>query len=282
MRPGKNNKMEEKRKNLQHMLASRISKTNQRKEIKMKVYDEPKVYLLSRPQLNHDGLASFFKDMEAREENYFLNQQDKQIPTDGETLAEIAGRICYCSFGASQGRKTNKEYLGNILEQGHGSVLEHANYTFLISQCSRGMTHELVRHRAGFAYSQESTHFRAYTLDNSAFIVPDEGQLREEQNILEELARKSIQTYEYIYSMLIKQGTPKKIACATARQILPTGLESKIVVTGNMRAWRHFIEARGNKHNVKEIRLVAIKITEVLLQECRLYILPSAFSFKPR
>jgi len=234
----------------------------------MKIYQEPKVYLLARPQLNHDGIADFFRDMNARGEQYFLDQEDDRKPSDGETLAEVAGRICYCSFGASQGRKTNKEYLGNILDQGHGSVLEHANYTFLISQCSRGFTHEMVRHRAGFAYSQESTHFRAYTLENACFVVPNEGQLREEQNALESSARESLKAYEYIYERLKKQGTSKKIACATARQVLPTGLESKLVITGNMRAWRHFIEARGNRYNVKEIRLIAVKVAEILWQEC--------------
>ena len=75
--------------------------------------------------------------------------------TDGERLSEFAGRLCYMSQRNPAGRSTH-EYIENIKKQGHGSVLEHANYSLLLEGVSRSLTHELVRHRAGFAYSQLS------------------------------------------------------------------------------------------------------------------------------
>ncbi len=89
--------------------------------------------------------------------------------TDGERLAEFAGRLCYMSQKNPANRAT-REYLENIKKQGHGSVLEHANYSLLLEGVSRSLTHELVRHRAGFAYSQLS---QRYVDESEAnFVVP--------------------------------------------------------------------------------------------------------------
>src|SRR5436189_4212988 len=89
--------------------------------------------------------------------------------TDGERLAEFAGRLCYMSQKNPANRSTG-DYLENIKRQGHGSVLEHANYSLLLEGVSRSLTHELVRHRAGFAYSQLS---QRYVDESEAnFVVP--------------------------------------------------------------------------------------------------------------
>ncbi len=89
--------------------------------------------------------------------------------TDGERLAEFAGRLCYMSQKNPASRAT-REYLENIKKQGHGSVLEHANYSFALREVSRVFTHELVRHRAGSAFSQES--LRYVRLTDIGFRVP--------------------------------------------------------------------------------------------------------------
>src|SRR3954466_13344846 len=89
--------------------------------------------------------------------------------TDGERLAEFAGRLCYMSQ-RNPASRTTREYLDNIKRQGHGSVLEHANYSVLVEGVSRSLTHELVRHRAGWAYSQLS---QRYVDESDAnFVVP--------------------------------------------------------------------------------------------------------------
>src|SRR6476469_3270013 len=89
--------------------------------------------------------------------------------TDGERLAEFAGRLCYMSQGNPASR-TTREYLENIKRQGHGSVLEHANYSVLIEGVSRSLTHELVRHRAGWAYRQLSQRYVDESQAN--FVMP--------------------------------------------------------------------------------------------------------------
>ena len=107
-------------------------------------------------------------------------ESDSEVP--GEVVAEFAGRLCYLSFGEDaglegghrtiRGRTTNESYLANILQVKHGSVLEHAVFTLLVEGVSRSLTHELVRHRAGFAYSQLSQRY----VDESdiAFVLPPE------------------------------------------------------------------------------------------------------------
>src|SRR4026209_1690256 len=112
--------------------------------------------------------------------------------TDGERLAEFAGRLCYMSQKNPASRAT-REYLENIKKQGHGSVLEHVNFSLLVEGVSRSLTHELVRHRAGFAYSQLSQ--RYVDESEAAFVVPpavigNETLMREWQTQIES-AQKS-------------------------------------------------------------------------------------------
>src|ERR1700712_567319 len=89
--------------------------------------------------------------------------------TDGEKLAEFAGRLCYMSQ-RNPAKRATRDYLENIKKQGHGSVLEHANYSLLLEGVSRSLTHELVRHRAGFSFSQLSQ--RYVDESQAAFVVP--------------------------------------------------------------------------------------------------------------
>ena len=119
-----------------------------------KLYYEPRITLLARPQFLEPAHLPV----------KWLGEH-----TDGERLSEFAGRLCYMSQGNPASRPT-REYLENIKKQGHGSVLEHANYSILLEGISRSLTHELVRHRAGFAYSQLSQ--RYVDESQAAFVVP--------------------------------------------------------------------------------------------------------------
>jgi thymidylate synthase (FAD) len=227
----------------------------------MKVYTRPKVYLIARPEIVGDNVLEFLDDNETPNG---WEQEDE--PGDGDSLPEFAGRICYVSFGQKQGRKTNREYIGNILKSGHGSVLEHANFTFLVTQCSRGFTHEMVRHRAGFAYSQESTHYVDYDPETFKLCL-DPRMGKGEMTAACEAAREAVKAYRVQYESLRAKGCDKKIACSMARQLLPTGLEAKLVFTANIRALRHFIEARCSIHNVLEIAEVAAQVLKVMKEE---------------
>src|SRR5215216_4732574 len=117
-------------------------------------YTEPKITVLARPT---------FAEPE------HLPVQWIGESTDGERLAEFAGRLCYMSQKNPAGR-TTREYLENIKKQGHGSVLEHANYSLLLEGVSRSLTHELIRHRAGFSFSQLSQ--RYVDESEASFVVP--------------------------------------------------------------------------------------------------------------
>jgi thymidylate synthase (FAD) len=127
----------------------------------VKIIRKPQVYLVGRQSIAQEGIDAFLRDAEA---NW---QTDTAV--GAEQLCEAAGRLCYMSFG--KGRKTNQEYLSHIIEMAHGSVLEHAVWNFVVAGVSRSFTHELVRHRAGFAYSQLS---QRYVDESTAdFVEPE-------------------------------------------------------------------------------------------------------------
>src|SRR5215471_2922530 len=120
----------------------------------MRFYSEPVLTLLARPSFS------------SPEHLPVVWMGDS---TDGERLAEFAGRLCYMSQHNPAKRPT-RDYIENIKKQGHGSVLEHANYSILLEGVSRSLTHEMVRHRAGFAYSQLSQ--RYVDESQASFVIP--------------------------------------------------------------------------------------------------------------
>jgi thymidylate synthase (FAD) len=208
-------------------------------------------------------------------------QSDSEVPA--EALTEFSGRLCYLSFGedaglegghrAIGGRTTNKSYLENILKVKHGSVLEHAVWSLLLEGVSRALTHELVRHRAGFGFSQLSQRY----VDESdiGFVPPPEIEEGTEAfDLWAGACEHSLQAYRNILQALIEKigddGTAtmrKKRARQAARAVLPNSAETKIVVTGNARAWRHFVEMRGSGSADVEIRRLAVEVLRLLQGE---------------
>ena len=226
----------------------------------------PKVYLLGKQAILDEELHRFLED------EGMTFSTDTPVPA--EVLAEVAGRTCYMSFG--KGRKTNLEYLQNIISSKHGSVLEHAVWNVLITGVSRSLTHELVRHRAGFGYSQLS---QRYVDESSArYVVPP---LFQENDALRKKWAETIDTLRRAYKELadlsaefvgekypdMSKRDRRKLARQAARSVLPNACETKIFVTGNSRSWRHFLELRGNPHADTEIRLLAVEIFKVLKKD---------------
>ena len=192
--------------------------------------------------------------------------------TDGEKLAEFAGRLCYMSQKNPASRNT-REYLENIKKQGHGSVLEHATYSLLLEGVSRSLTHEFVRHRAGFAYSQLS---QRYVDESEAnFVMPPaiigdealEASWREQVDAAQAsyvaLVEKLMTRYAWVQDKVHR----RKMAREAARGVLPNSTETKIVVTGNARAWRTMLELRSSEGAEFEIRRCAIAIIRILAAE---------------
>jgi thymidylate synthase (FAD) len=219
---------------------------------------------------------------------YDMNLDDwKRALTDrsGDSLPELMGRLCYGSFGPRQGRIGATDYIKNILDQGHGSVLEHACFSFVICRASRGFTHQMVRHRAGFSYSQESTHFIRYKTEDLVLPRPGTeanicvtGIIGEKNREMAAYAmKKSLMDYERLWRDIREEfpeeGKFHKAVTGAARNLLPTGIESRLGFTANARALRHFCELRGAIDNTVEIRLVAVQVARIMKQEC-----PAIFS----
>jgi thymidylate synthase (FAD) len=197
----------------------------------------------------------------------FVAPPDVPWSTDadgGQALVEFAGRACYQSWSKPNPKTaTNAGYLEHIIDVGHFSVLEHASVSFYITGISRSCTHELIRHRH-FSYSQLS---QRYVPENeSQIVVPpgleDDDELR---RILAEAADASRATYAELLSRLEAKFADqpnailrRKQARQAARAVLPNATETRIVVTGNYRAWRHFIAMRASEHADVEIRRLAI------------------------
>lgn len=223
----------------------------------MELFTEPRVTLISRPSFA---------------EPVHLPVTWLGESSDGERLAEFAGRLCYMSQRNPANRST-RDYLENIKKQGHGSVLEHANYSVLLEGVSRSLTHELVRHRAGFGYSQLS---QRYVDESDAhFVVPpavvgDEALLAAWRAQIESAQRSYIQLVDQLmtkYAWVADKVHRRKMAREAARGVLPNSTETKIVVTGNARAWRTMLELRSGEGAELEIRRMAVAVLRLLSAE---------------
>ena len=229
------------------------------------IIHEPKVYLLGRQIVDEEALDAFLADHD-------VSQWTTDTEVAGEKLIETAGRVCYMSFQHPR-PGGNKAYIGHILEVGHGSVLEHAVFNLLFTGVSRSLTHELVRHRAGFGFSQLSQRF----VDESecSFVEPDVIAADPE---LHEVWLEAVQASQAAYRALADRLTDKfkdipdktlrrKKAREAARSVLPNATETKIFVTANARALRHFVEMRGDAAADVEIRRLAIAVFKLLQEE---------------
>lgn len=226
----------------------------------MKLHTCPKVYLIANTIFHLNEVLSCLKEVYGNNTDWV-----RTSVMDSELLCEFAGRVCYESFGNKQGRKDTFEYLLNILRQGHGSILEHPNATFFITGASRGMMAQLTRHRAGCAFSIESTHFIKYDISKINMCICGLNNIYENKDTMDLITDplyESIRNYNKLIDKLSNSTLPKKFIQGVTRSLLPTALEAKIVFTCNFRALRHIIELRGNKDNVPEIRLVAKQLLE--------------------
>lgn len=175
---------------------------------------------------------------------------------------ERAGRTCYKSEqNISEG--SAEKFISNIIKRGHESVIEHEKITVRFI-CDRGVTHELVRHRLA-SYSQESTRYCNYTNDKFGneltFIKPcfwDEAT--EDGKAKMDLWKKSMENIENEYNELIRIGAKPE----EARSILPNSLKTEIVVTMNLRSWRHFFKLRTAQAAHPQIRQIACELLDEL------------------
>lgn len=222
-------------------------------------HTEPEVNLVSLTLIDWDALEDYFGSVGTEEfELTGLNDQ--------HDLVETAGRLCYRSWepglnkNVTRVRADQEKYIENILRSGHGSVLEHVNYGFIFRHVSRVFTHELIRHRAGSAFSQES--LRYVRLDELNFWFPD---WLDEYGDLKPMLEKYLRDAEELQRIMAGRfgldapGTPfheKKLKTSFMRRFAPEGLATDIMWTANARTVRHVIEQRTAPGAEEEMRLV--------------------------
>ncbi|HEY2768490.1 MAG TPA: FAD-dependent thymidylate synthase [Solirubrobacteraceae bacterium] len=257
----------------------------------------PSVFLIARPSINVEGMRAYLRDVggeswldERLLEGQHSSEREPDVGVDsaadghtaatlnpGELLVEFGGRACYRSWepglnaNVTRIRSDRREYFANILRSGHGSVLEHATYSFALRNVSRTFTHELVRHRAGSAFSQES--LRYVRLNDIGFRVPPaldplRGQVL---SIVEQLEEFQVQAAAQLG--IDEEGVPfhvKKEVTSALRRLAPIGLSTDIVWSANVRTLRHVIELRTDLGAEEELRLVFDEIARTMAVEAPL------------
>ena len=173
------------------------------------------------------------------------------ITPDAEKVIEQAGRTCWRSFEKMDDNSGDR-FIKRLIEMGHDSPLEHACATFRIANCSRAMTHQLVRHRL-ISVCQESQ--RYVEEDDFGYVIPlavSGEDIEDYQNDMNTIAK--------MYAKWRQRGLKKE----DARFVLPNACASNIVVTANFREWRHIFSVRLEKAAQWEIRMACEKILEIL------------------
>ncbi len=240
---------------------------------------EPKVYKIGESQINREEAARFLDDIGAHDwltkQPWYLAESSGQV-NSAEAITEIAGRSCYKSFGVGLNpnitriRQDSKEYLANVLSKGDGSIFEHAVVHLVFKDVSRVFTHELVRHRAGVAISQESLRYVRPT-ELRMTMVPG-SELSRMKN-LEELGRAiegNFETYQRIADATIRDDMKfdeKKAWTSALRRMLPDGIATTIVWSANHRTLRWVLEMRTAPGAEVEMRYVFDKVGDILLRD---------------
>lgn len=233
---------------------------------------QPGVAVIAKPQVELANLQPFLDGFDSTLEFSSYLSDATPLPS-GTQLCKLAGQTCYASFSPKRTLNANADrYFNNIMSSGHGSVLEHANYSFFLYGISRSLTHELVRHRAGFGYSQLSQRYVSGRV--LRFVERPEFQDRGElhQSFLQRIDRAHAEYHRLAEKLLHEQEAGTAILSAeaktdlrkkvnqAARAVLPNETETILVATGNARAWRHFIEMRASAHSEVEIRALAVRV----------------------
>ena len=238
----------------------------------------PGVVMLARPRTNVAGLAGFLEGFDP-DLGFPEYVEDPTSLPDSSQLCKTSGQLCYMSFGPRRTRNENAAaYIERLTSAGHGSVLEHASFSFLLYGISRSVTHELVRHRAGAAFSQTSQRY----VSGSVLRFVERPEYQENaglHRLFEERVDRDAAEYEAMAGRLLeyqedgnamlsadyKTDARKKVQ-QTARSLLPNETEAPMVFTGNVRALRHIVEMRADAHAESEIRNVAVRLFLCLRQ----------------
>ena len=233
---------------------------------------QPQAFHIAQTEIDRTGMDAYLSAVGAP-------GWRTDAPTGGEELIEVLGRMCYRSFlpglnpNVTKVREGNASYLGNVSHQRHGSLFEHSTDTFVLFNVSRVCTHQLVRHRAGCSWAQESGHYVRVDGIKSWFPAWLESHPRRTELFdlykttyedLEEKQRK-------LAAILDVDNLPfgdKKKATTAMRRLVPDGIATAIGMTCNQRAWRWICQLRTERSNDDEIRLI---MSDVFRQQMARY-----------
>ena len=233
---------------------------------------EPQVYLIAESKVNFDQLKAMLTVVGEETATNWLARTKEASKSDGELLTEVAGRICYKSFGVGLNpnvtkiRESSRDYIDNTLSKGDGSIFEHATCTFAFLNVSRVMTHELVRHRVGVAISQESLRYVRPT--NLRFWLPPELQdKKKEVKLVVEQMEENYRGLEKSYGWDKMNFDAKKKITSALRRLMPDGMATSIIWTANHRTIRHVITMRTAEAAEVEIRFVFDKVARMMKEK---------------
>jgi len=228
-------------------------------------HSDPRLYVIARPALDLEAVTRFLHD-EA------VSWRRTADATGPEELVELAGRICYMAFGDGQSPRSNEEYLSRLIEQGHESVLEHACWTFLLTGVTRAFTHQLVRHRIGFSYSQLSQQY--HDERDTRAVMPEAIRARPHLvAIWQDAVLGAQQAYRDLIDALAQDDSALsdrealRLMRSAARTVLPEGIETKIAFSANARALRHLLIERGSLTGDEEMRRVCVLILDAVRKD---------------
>jgi thymidylate synthase (FAD) len=228
---------------------------------------KPEVYIVGETQTDVLELQRYLSDIGAPD-------WSTDSVSGAEVLSEVMGRLCYRSFDVALNRNLtriregNKTYLGNVISSQHGSVFEHASVNFIFRNVTRVATHELVRHRAGTAISQESLRF--VRLDKLDYFIPScitNSENPEIERYFREMFNQAELFLERLnnFSRIDSSGnsfTHKKELTSAFRRIVPDGITTTIGWSANFRTLRHVIELRTSRHAEEEIRILFAEVAK--------------------
>jgi len=229
----------------------------------------PKTYLVGYTAIDVNGLSDYLKDTGQEDFLSVIGEAKKEGLSDGEILCSFYAKLCYASLvlGKNKNITKTRDIYDNIIatiSSGHGSVFEHCNLNFVTTNCSRVFTHELVRHRAGTAFSQTSGRYvrtDEIGLVYDPILDPVKDDIKEAEEYLETVYKRMESKLDIAN---IKDFSIKKKLTSAMRRILPNGQNNEIGFSLNLRALRHTIAMRTSEHAEYEIRVIFNQVYDLV------------------
>lgn len=222
---------------------------------------EPKVYWTGYQEINESEVRRYLKDSGNEDFLQSMEAARKAGLTSAEIICSMFAKLCYKSLTPGKNENISRirdiaDNIRNCFEVGHGSVFEHVNFNFIIADCSRVFTHELVRHRAGTAFSQNSGRYIRLDQIDIVFdpiLEPIRSLCAEKQAYDEAWYQKAV---EGIGLNEMKSFSKKKKATSALRRFAPNGQSNEMAFSVNLRSLRHTVQIRTARSAEWEIRKV--------------------------